>query len=95
MAGERRRDSLLPLCDGGSAEGSVPLSAELGERPPASSQPAARPLPAKERFGARHMWQHRKRDGAKQGRVWIGSHCNVVNFNSSCKHVNLYFCKRI
>lgn len=42
-----------------------------------------------ERLGVGLVWQHNKHDQAKQGHVWIGSHCNVTDFNST---VNMYIC---
>lgn len=72
---------------------SILLSSELGDHWHHRNQQLDHSL--QERLGLWLVWQHDKQDQAKQGRVWIGSHCNVVDFNSTCKHVNLYFCKRI
>lgn len=74
------------------------LSSKVGEHchhhhhPSSSSQPATGQPPAGEVWRVGNPWNTTRRRG---GVFRFGSHCNVVDFNFTCKHVNLYFCKRI
>lgn len=65
-------------------------------RPLSSSslQPATGWHPAAELSARGSFWQHEDLDHTGGGVFWILSHCNEVDFNSTCTLVNLYFCKK-